>query len=503
MLFWLIFFFLLFPIAININFLHNDDAFYYLLINKFLGGDFTLEPTTAPSFYTVGILGMTFASIFGLGNLPVLTLFVSISSLFIFSLILVEYFRLRIFDAILLSLLLFVNPLFIFTSIGFMTDNYFLLFMLLSFYFLLKVEMWKRVDLINLTVGNIFIIVAYFARQIGLVTSIAFAVYFWLKKKYKLAIVQTIIFILLAVYHFKFFPKTGEMLETKFIYSNLTYFRHIFTTTYAMLIHITAYLIPLFIILLSRKIKRDFKLIMLLLVSVPLIIYLGSLYFNPLGWIGERFYYLKYTVSRSGFYKEAFSSDSYKSSFYYHEAIYLVWDVVSKILLISSVIVLFIRSRYEKIFNVFLIYFAGYILLMNISVKLYDRYLIPLIPIVIFMLLKEMKLKFKFAERAVLSVFILVLGFYSYNYATEYIFINNYAWVRAEEISQMEKISPDQISVTPAWRHLYGERDPRIYKFGYSCGEDGVYDVYEVKEIKHPLNFWENSIFYLCKLRVE
>ena len=64
-------------------FMQNDDWVYYLTVERFLAGDFTLEPTVGVTFYTQGFLAYIFAKIFGLQNLPVLTVLISILNVFI------------------------------------------------------------------------------------------------------------------------------------------------------------------------------------------------------------------------------------------------------------------------------------------------------------------------------------------------------------------------------------------------------------------------------------
>src|SRR3989339_2111301 len=74
----LVLFFLLLPLSLKIDFMQNDDWVYYGMVESFMKLDFRLDPLSAPTFYTQGVLGTLFAWLFGLESLPVLTLFISV-----------------------------------------------------------------------------------------------------------------------------------------------------------------------------------------------------------------------------------------------------------------------------------------------------------------------------------------------------------------------------------------------------------------------------------------
>jgi len=131
-------FILLLPLSIKIDFMQNDDWVYYGMVENFMKLNFTLDPLSAPTFYTQGILGTLFAWIFGLESLPVLTLIISVLCFSVFYVILLRHFNLGQFESVLVSLIMFFNPLFIYSVWGFMTENYSLFFMLLAILFYLE-----------------------------------------------------------------------------------------------------------------------------------------------------------------------------------------------------------------------------------------------------------------------------------------------------------------------------------------------------------------------------
>jgi len=59
-------FLLLLPPSVKIDFMQNDDWVYYGMVENFMKLDFRLDPLSAPTFYTQGVLGTLFAWVFGL-----------------------------------------------------------------------------------------------------------------------------------------------------------------------------------------------------------------------------------------------------------------------------------------------------------------------------------------------------------------------------------------------------------------------------------------------------
>ena len=83
-LIYLSIFLLFLPVALGIQFQHNDDWIYYLSVLGFLNGNFVLDPYIAATTYSQTALGTLFSMVFGITYLPVLTMFVSILSVYYF-----------------------------------------------------------------------------------------------------------------------------------------------------------------------------------------------------------------------------------------------------------------------------------------------------------------------------------------------------------------------------------------------------------------------------------
>ena len=138
-----------------------------------------------PTFYVQGLLGALFSAIFSATRLPVLTLAIAVSNAFVFGFILEEQFKLKVLDTLLLVSLLVVNPLFMYSIWGFMTEQYFLLFFLLSKYYVLKFE--RKNSKTHFIIANVTMILGFFVRQVSLVVPISVTLHFLITKRYRLA----------------------------------------------------------------------------------------------------------------------------------------------------------------------------------------------------------------------------------------------------------------------------------------------------------------------------
>jgi hypothetical protein len=104
--------------------------------------------------------------------------------------------------------MLLVSPLFIYATLGFMSDMYFLLFLLLSVLFI--EEFLTKYDYKNFIFLNLAIIIGFFVRQLSIVSGVALIIVLLVKKKYKWALVQTLSTILLNLLHYYLRIPKGE-----------------------------------------------------------------------------------------------------------------------------------------------------------------------------------------------------------------------------------------------------------------------------------------------------
>ena len=267
------------PLAKSVDFKQNDDWVYYENAQTFLKGDLTLDSYMGPTFYTQGLLGAGFIKLFGESNLPVLSLIFSVLSYYLFTLILKRFLKRTKVESIVLGLLLFLNPLNIHSFLGFMTESYFLFFMLLSVYiFLICLE---KPSLTNFGLLLITILLAFFVRQITLFLPLGFLIYCIYAKKYGLAVWNFVMFSLLSMYYMFFFPLTSAMLTKAFSPHHLLESEYAYTLIYGMIILLSAFLIPLLLDSLNPQQGFTPKKILLALILFLGIYWILNTNFDP------------------------------------------------------------------------------------------------------------------------------------------------------------------------------------------------------------------------------
>lgn len=505
-LIYLTIFIILLPVALRINYQHNDDWVYYSTVSNFLKGIIAVHPYSAASFYSIGFLATAFAKVFGIEQVPVLTLFVSVFSIFILNLIIIKYYKTRFGDSVIISFLVLVNPIFVYSMWGFMTENYFLFFCLLALYFVFGFN--SRVnEKANFILCNLFIVIAYLARQLGLVISLAFIFNLLWTRKYKYAFAQSLVFMALLYYHFFIFPKGSEAFENKFVFLNLIYIRYLASLFYTILIYLAAFLIPLFLVIVVRFLKSGAKRrgIAVLLLTLGVVVFM-TFYFKNIGWIGERFYYLNYTVNINGFFPE--NLHGVKSPALLINLFYPILDKISKFAGVVTLIYVFAVLRKKSVrennigLSISLPILLVYFLMLAISVRVYDRYLVLLFPVALLAVLPR-NINLKGREKSLILVFTLIIGFYSYNYSADYIITNSHVWSKANEIYETEGISRNDIVTTDAWDYVYPQSKNIVYKFTYddptkqNYSKD--YQLVEKFKVSFPFSIWRNNNIYLYK----
>lgn len=499
-------FLLLLPVAFSINFWHNDDWAYYFSVQNYLQGSFSNHPLTTPTFYSTGLLGAGFSLLFGMENLPILTLFISVASLWLFFKILVRDLNLPQVTAFLLSLAVGVCPLFVFTTWGFLTDNYFLFWFLGTIYFLngyeKSLEGAGSNNFVHLAAGFLFAVAAYFTRQLGLLIPLGYGLWFVVTGKRKGAVINLLFFAGLAFYHFLIFPKTNLMLESRFVFSNLTYFRYIFSLFWAIGITIVTFLFPFVVnFVISNISKMKKSKIYFFLTGTLIIAVMATLAFNNIGWINQNMYYFKYTVAQKGFFVENLHGK--KNHFAGSPLIYKIIEPITWVVFSSLLAVIIFSKNKVKFINQYTILILINFMAMLISPKIYDRYLIMYLPLTILGLYsakKDIKLK-----NWPLAVWLIIMGIYSYNFSFDYLKTNNYVYNRAEELIMQENLEPRQVVATDLFRYKYPDTEkPVVYKFTYddpSKQDYGVnWELVERFEVDFPLSFWrERNVVFVYR----
>lgn len=485
-------FLFLLPICLHVTYWQNDEGIFYGNVQRFLSGDLSLHPLTAPTFYTQGFLAVTFSLIFGFSSLPFLTLAVSVGCVYVLSKILSDRFKLCFADTVFYTLLLFFNPLFMYSAFGFMTENYFLLFFLITLYFYLG-ETKK-----DFTLGNMILFLAYMVRQLALVLPLAFSIFLFLRNRYKKAAIQFGIFILLLVFHFFIAPKTPEMFENDFKFSRLTYFRYTFSFFYIIGIYLASLLLPIF----SSYVVSGFKKLGKTQITTGLGIICIAFafcffYFKPSVVWHDKFFYLINVLQRNGFYTE--NVHGFKPRFMQYDGLYFIWDLVSKIILISFAYIIIKKRELISLSLITVVLYSG---LLLISPKIHDRYLLPLFPLMVIFFADKIRLEK--ISRTALVIFVALLGFYSYNFTFDYVLTNEYVWNKSKELVSKDLSDPGEIVSTALWNFTYpSTQKGYTYKFTYDPPEKEEYsknhDLIDIAKIRYPLNFWRSQQIYLYR----
>lgn len=487
-------FLLLLPLSLKIDFMQNDDWVYYGMVERFMGGDFRLDPLSAPTFYTQGLLGTAFAFVFSVERLPFLTLAVSVLCFFVLYLILIKHFNQTQITSILLSLFVFFNPLFVYSIWGFMTENYFLLFLLLSVYFYLEaVECWK---LRRVALYVLFLFLALNTRQIALVLPLSTLLHSLSVKNRGVFLLNVVVALFFAIYLKVIFPGTAEMTEKGLQFHHLQEFPYVFALIYGSFLLITAFFLPL-VIPNFVKLKKS-KLLLFLVLAVVFYIFLNK-FFDPekLSW-GE-FPYLENTFERKGFYPRGVLGTKYH--FKYMFDLYRYWDSAAKIVFASFLSAALLKFR--KIPVLWLSFLIIYMGAMVLTETYYDRYLVPVLPISIFLILNIFG--YGRLQKFLVPPFLAFLVFLNYQFSMDFILVNKYIWNKSKELVVAYEKEPKRIQGTNAWKLKY--RNPeRNYVFDFTYDNPEVnkpyrewYTLEEVKKIDFPGSLWVNPKVYLYK----
>lgn len=198
------------------TFNQNDDWVYTLNVRTFLQGDFSLHWYIGPSFLAQGLIGTVFAYLFSADKLPILTgLFTATNVILLYSYI-DKRFGLDNLTRLCIVALNVFNPLFIYSGIGFMTEQYFLFILLISQVFVDNFLETKHVR--SFVFLALITFIGVNIRQVTLVIPLALAIYLTLTKDFRRALLSFGWFCSLYIYIETLFPKTQRMFETHYAY---------------------------------------------------------------------------------------------------------------------------------------------------------------------------------------------------------------------------------------------------------------------------------------------
>ncbi len=488
----------LIPLYSYVNFYQNDDWNRNSTIIRFLNFDFRLLDVTATTFYTQGLMGVFWAAIFGVKKLPYLTLFVSVANFYLFWTILKELKIFKDLTNFLLSTIFFFNVFHIYSSIGFMTENYLLFFCLLSILYFYKFQ--NNLNFKNLYFSNILSILAFYAKQNALVIPAGIALYFLVNKKFKELKVQLAFIFGTLLSYYLLFPRTTEMKDKDFNFNNLLNLNYDFSLIYGILIYLSFFSLPLIFNLIWQEIQsKNIKKILLITLISVFFFFGGNYLFKPglISW--EEFPYFENTFERTGFLPRTIDGTKYQ--FKYNFDLYNYIDLFSKITV--SLFISFIILNFKKFNNA-----LSYIVLVNFGLMLFvsiffDRYIlifVPLIYLLISKFLKETKLL-----QVSLSVFAVFTMYFSYLLSSDFIYTHNYIWSKSEELVGTNKASTTEIYSTGAWNRNFKNFSSK-YIFSYDSPKTNKdlivsHNLIETKEIDFKGNLFINPKIYLYEAK--
>lgn len=488
-------------LAGQVNFMQNDDWYYYAQVEQFLKGDFSLLPKIAPTFYMQGFMGAVFASIFGISKLPYLTILVGFASLLLIYNI-VYLISKSYLISVITALLIFLFPLNQIALIGFMTESYFIFFALLSLFFATKFEQKPKSIYQYLT--TIFYTFSFFVRQVGLVFPLGFSFYYLLKKNYKTALVHILFFILTFIFYYAFFPKTEEMTSKGMnIIKGEEGFYYYYSVFIGLIIYLVAFSIPVILTSLSQVKKFNLKTFAILIVISIGLYYGNSRIFNgdTLPW-GE-FPYFDNTFERTGFVPREFHGTKYHFKGMFD--LYHYWELAAGILVATFFAYLITFKNKKSLFtNKTLIMGGVYVVVLYFSYYLWDRYLILLFLLFVIGMIQLSK-----PNPKVMSIvgipFVVFLFFFNHLLLNDFIGLRNYTWKKSRELTQ-NGVDAKLIKANTAWNKKSKSFGKTIYMFSYDSQQvnSDYREKYELLDTYTPHfrgNIFVNPKLYLYKLK--
>ena len=487
------------PLTAKINFYQNDDWVYYRMAANFMQGNFMLDPISAPTFYSQGFLAALFSFIFGINRLPFLTLVFSVSNYLLVAFICYRFLIKRLVPSILVGLIVFFNPWHAYSIWGFMTENYFLAFLLAAILCFLYFDETKKFRYFIFIC--VFSLLAFLVRQVALVLPISLVGYYILKRELRPALYSGLLSVFILSFYLFLFPKTPEMVEKGLQFQHLFMFDYSYALVYGTLIMLVAVVLPLvFGAFEYTEFKKSPVRLALFVLLGSGLYFLLSHYFKPgvVSW-GE-FPYFENVWERTGFYPRGILGTKYHFSGIYD--LYLYWDLTAKILL--SIFIAYWLVFKRKIVNFFFIFGLLYLGLMILTLSFHGRYLLVLVPIFIFYLL-TLKIRFNFVQLAVTSGFVVFLGLLSYQFSMDFVLSNRYVWDKSRELVAAQKIEPKMVEGANAWKLTYRNLARNyLYEFSYDSqrvNKDyaSSFTLVEKNPITFPFSLFVDPNIYLYR----
>ena len=501
---------LLFYFSSKIDYLQNDEYAHFSQVQAFMSGNFNLKSYMLPTFYVQGLVGALFAYFFGIEHLAVLTLIFSLGCFVIFQLILVKIINLSFFKSFMFSMFLILNPLYIYSTFGFMTEIYYLFFFLLTLLLFYRYE--KNLNVKHLLLADFTCVLGFFVRQISVLFFAVSAIYFLVNKRYKEAVYQVLIFLCVMGYYALLFPKSEMMKSTGLLSPDIFDLQRAVSVFWAILIYVAVFLLGLVgsMVLQKDTLSRVKKVGALgTVIGVALILFLtfkpaeithtsyllGSNIQTSYG--SAEFPYFGNIFGREGFYPDNLEGVKYHYTGYFDLFKYLELAGIFG----AFVIVVWTVLNFKKLFHNFeFLFICVYMLSLMAIPKIYDRYLITLIPLFLILFARYI-VNLNKIKVALLSVNLLFLLFLGYQYTSDFYLVNKYVWEKSNNLV-LDGVVPGQIKAGHSWTKLYpNESKEWKYYIGYSgvekqIGTDG-FRLLDKHKIGFPFSLYIDPYVYL------
>ena len=213
-------------------------------------------------------------------------------------------------------------------------------------------------------------------------------------------------------------------------------------------------------------------------------------------------YFIAECLGRSGF----FYGDTMGLKYHIinEHVLFTHWQLITEMMV--AMFLSFLVFKFKKVFNIYFVYALFYMGVMSIMLRLYDRYMLPLIPIFLLGFLSLFDhLTFSKIARVFMSIGLFVLIFYVYNLAMDFVLLNGTIYANASTIHETLGVKNRDISAGYAWQQNYCNRDENYkYMFYFQplyTRKDwkNVYEEVGSFEVKYPLNFFDGPKVYLFK----
>jgi len=430
----------------NYSFPLNDDWVYGYSVEKLLQtGQLRLSDYSAATSVTQIFWGYMFCKLFkvtqGIEIYSILRLSTFIASFIsmIFFYLLLKRLKIIEFNCISGTILLIFNPLFFVLSCTFMTDIHYLFYLILSLYFyIIGLEKTGKHEILYLLLGSLFAGLAYLVRQLGILIPISVLFYLYVNKK--IAVNRGIYIILLPIiiYTAHWYWLNYIHLQT-WVYMAGTVikldFSQLIPRILCSFIYCGLFILPLLFIKPQNKpAKKQNNSIYYVILTIIIIITILWKGYLP---------YFENTIHKYGLGTITLGNSVLKTEGILSNTKFWAFLTLLSGICFIKLFNIFRINLINNSKNLYLLVVMTFILQFLVSLvrfKLFDRYLIVLIPFLIITMLIS-------AKKSYISYFgILLFAGYSILGTIDYLAWNKAKWELANKIVNSGYLQPNEIA---------------------------------------------------------